>query len=119
MRKHDHITPVLMKLHWLPVKLRIRYKINLLTFKCINGLAPKYLCDLIEEYRPTRSGLRSAGKDLLVEREGRTETYGERPFSVCAPKLWNVLPQSIRSIQSLDAFKMALKTHYFRIAYNV
>jgi hypothetical protein len=118
-RKHDHITPVLMNLHWLPVKLRIRYKINLLTFKCRNALAPSYLCDLIEEYKPTRSGLRSAGKDLLLEIEGRTETYGERPFSVCAPKLWNVLPQSIRSIKTLDAFKTALKTHYFRIAYNM
>ena len=31
-RKHDHITPVLQSLHWLPVKYRIEYKIILLVF---------------------------------------------------------------------------------------
>ena len=33
--KFSHITPALYELHWLPVSLRIDYKILLLTFKCI------------------------------------------------------------------------------------
>ena len=45
--KFSHITPALYELHWLPVSLRIDYKILLLTFKCIYGLAPTYLSDLI------------------------------------------------------------------------
>ena len=45
--KFSHITPALYELHWLPVSLRIDYKILLLTFKCIYGLAPTYLRDLI------------------------------------------------------------------------
>ena len=45
--KFSHITPALYGLHWLPVSLRIDYKILLLTFKCIYGLAPTYLSDLI------------------------------------------------------------------------
>ena len=36
-----HITPVLESLHWLPIKYRIHFKIVLLTFKCIYGLAPQ------------------------------------------------------------------------------
>ncbi|KAF7688167.1 hypothetical protein HF521_014173 [Silurus meridionalis] len=32
-RKYDHITPVLISLHWLPIKSRIDYKILLLTIK--------------------------------------------------------------------------------------
>ena len=32
-RKHDHITPILKQLRWLPVYSRIKYKILLLTFK--------------------------------------------------------------------------------------
>ena len=32
--KFSHITPALYELHWLPVSLRIDYKILLLTFKC-------------------------------------------------------------------------------------
>ena len=31
-RKYDHMTPVLYKLHWLPVKYRIEYKIILMTY---------------------------------------------------------------------------------------
>ena len=34
--KFDHISPVLFKLHWLPVEYRIQYKIGLLTFKAIH-----------------------------------------------------------------------------------
>ena len=32
----DHVTPVLKKLHWLPVASRIEYKIGLLTYKCLH-----------------------------------------------------------------------------------
>ena len=36
-RKFEHITPVLIDLHWLPVKYRIMFKVLLLTFKSLNG----------------------------------------------------------------------------------
>ena len=42
-----HITPLLSKLHWLPVTFRIKFRILLLTFKAIHGLAPSYIKDLI------------------------------------------------------------------------
>ena len=54
-RFSDHITPVLRDLHWLPVKFRIMYKIPLLTYKCLHGLPPEYLSDLIQEYKPVRN----------------------------------------------------------------
>ena len=41
--KSDHITPVLRQLHWLPISQRIAYKILLLTFKALHGLAPQYI----------------------------------------------------------------------------
>ncbi len=40
IKRSAHITPILIKLHWLPVSSRITYKILLLTFKSLNGLAP-------------------------------------------------------------------------------
>mgnify|MGYP001244283639 CR=1 FL=1 len=43
----ESIVPVLKDLHWLPVEQRIQYKILLLTFKAVNGLAPTYLSDLL------------------------------------------------------------------------
>ena len=32
-KRYDHMTPVLVNLHWLPVRYRINFKILLLTFK--------------------------------------------------------------------------------------
>ena len=55
----EHITPVLKKLHWLPVDHRKIFKVLLITFKIICGCAPSYLKDLLEPYVPRRS-LRSA-----------------------------------------------------------
>ena len=43
----SHITPVLQKLHWLPIPFRITYKILLLTFKTYHGFAPSYLSELL------------------------------------------------------------------------
>ncbi|CAH3043696.1 unnamed protein product, partial [Porites lobata] len=45
--KYCHITPLLVDLHWLPVKFRIEFKILLIVFKIFKGLAPSYLSFLI------------------------------------------------------------------------
>ena len=42
-KKFDHITPVLRELHWLPVRERIRFKLAMIVYKCLHGLAPPYL----------------------------------------------------------------------------
>jgi hypothetical protein len=47
-RKFDHITPVMKELHWLPVSQRIIYKILLITYKALNGLAPSYIRDMLQ-----------------------------------------------------------------------
>ena len=39
--------------------------------------------------------------------------FGDRAFEKMAPKLWNNLPQNIRSITDFDKFKSMLKTHLF------
>ena len=46
--KSDHITSVLRQLHWLPISQRIAYKILLLTFKALHGLAIQYIFKLIK-----------------------------------------------------------------------
>ena len=69
--KFSHITPALYELHWQPVSLRIDYKILLLTFKCIYGLAPTYLSDLISIKSNSLYNLRSTGKLLLDLSQGK------------------------------------------------
>ena len=71
----DHITPVLITFHWLPIKYRIIYKKCLLTFKVISGTAPKYLCNLVDIHAPVRS-LRSSHQRLLREKRYNMESAG-------------------------------------------
>uniref|UniRef100_A0A3B3HT18 Reverse transcriptase domain-containing protein n=1 Tax=Oryzias latipes TaxID=8090 RepID=A0A3B3HT18_ORYLA len=116
-RKQEHITPILASLHWLPVRLRIDFKILLFVFKCLHGLAPKYLSDLIQVYNPPRS-LRSTNQTQLVVSKTRRKLRGDRAFSVFGPKIWNELPLYLRQINSLSIFKSALKTYFFTLAFN-
>ena len=116
-----HMTPVLRKLHWLPISKRVMFKILLLTFKAINGLASQYIVDMLTVYSPSRN-LRSTAKGLLLKPPSlkaiKTATYGDRSFSAAAPKLWNKLPPNIRAIKSLECFKSLLKTYLFNLPEN-
>jgi hypothetical protein len=47
----DHITPVLIRLHWLPVEYRSQYKLILHVFKPLPGLVPVYLTELVKPLR--------------------------------------------------------------------
>ncbi|XP_071478654.1 uncharacterized protein [Diadema antillarum] len=62
-RKHQHITPLLSSL-WLPIHLRVQFKILLLVVKSLNGSTPSYISELIKDYAPTRN-LRSTHLNLL------------------------------------------------------
>ena len=115
-RKHDHITPIMFNLHWLPLKQRIIYKLLLLTFKALHGLAPTYITDLITPYKPPRT-LRSSTQHLLKVIPPKSVTYG-RSFAVAAPLLWNKLPLAIRGSITTTQFQKRLKTHLFKTAYN-
>ena len=112
-RKHDHITPLLKQLHWLPVTERIKYKILLLTFKALHHQSPQYINDMITIYKPSRS-LRSSNSLLLKPPYYNLKTYGCRSFSFAAPELWNSLPLSLRSCSSVPEFKSQLKTYLFK-----
>ncbi len=46
-------------LHWIPVNYRILFKVLLLVFDCLQGLAPAYLHSTITLHIPGRSGLRT------------------------------------------------------------
>ena len=43
--RHHHATPLLEKLHWLPISERIKYKVACMCFSAINGSGPAYLSD--------------------------------------------------------------------------
>ncbi len=108
---------VLASLHWLPIKLRVDFKVLLFAYKALHNSAPDYICDLIKPYTASRS-LRSSDQLFLSVPRSRCKTKGDRAFSVVAPKLWNSLPLNIRASPSLDAFKSSLKTYFYSLAFE-
>ena len=116
-KKRDHITPVLCRLHWLPVDVRINFKVLLIVYKAMHGLAPQYIRELLNEYQPTRQ-LRSSCHSMLQIPKTKTVRYGDRAFFAYAPKIWNMLPLYIRQSDTISCFKSRLKTHYFKLKYH-
>ena len=106
----------LKDLHWLPVTQRIKYKVSILTYRALQGLAPPYLGELLHPYQSARD-LRSADDNLLVVPRTKHVTLGDRAFCHAAPVLWNSLPYQLRNARTLELFKSALKTHLFNEAY--
>lgn len=116
-KRMEHITPVLESLHWLPVKFRIQFKVLLLTYKALSGMAPSYLRDELTPYFPSRA-LRSQNAGLLVVPSVSKSTVGGRAFSYQAPVLWNRLPLHVKQAPTVSTFKTRLKSFLFQMAYG-
>jgi len=115
-RRFDHITPVLKSLHWLSYPQRVTYKIRLLVFRSLRGLAPGYLSDFCHSVStvPGRASLHSSAHGQLLVPKIKTKLYGDHSFAVSGPIKWNRLPFSLHDCSiSLSTFKKRLKTHIF------
>ena len=91
LRRVDcHITPLLIKLHWLLIHSRIVFKILLLTFKILHGTALTYLESLISLKPQPCYNLRRSSDTLLLKQPSfiSKATLGDRSFTWAAPKLW-------------------------------
>ncbi len=115
-RKYDHISPVLSTLHWLLIKHRIDFKILLITYKALNGLAPQFLSKLLSHYSPP-CPLRFQNSGHLINLEYEIQ-LGGRSFFYLAAKLWNNLPKTVQEKDTFCQFKSRLKTHHFNLVYT-
>jgi len=82
-------TELRQQLHWLPVRLRITYKLAVITYKTRSAGTPAYLSHLINDYRPACT-LRSSDK-LLLSVHRMPLALSAKAFSVRAPSVWNSL----------------------------
>ena len=105
------------RLHWLPIRSRIDFKLGLLVYKCLHGIAHPYLTEMLvlKSTVPALSRLRSTARgDLLVPRT-KTKTIGPRSFATSGPAIWNSLPDDLRDPSlSLAVFKQRLKSYLFK-----
>ena len=103
-KKFESVTELLSKLHWLPIKQRIYFKILLLVFKFFKNKTPSYI----------NERLHVTNFENFTLKISRTNTqYGDRAFENCAPKLWEALPLNIKNLNTIESFKKHLKHHLF------
>ena len=76
----------------------------------MQGCAPLYLRELLVKQANTRN-LRSNTKNLLQIPHTNLKKFGDRALCVCAPRLWNELPD--KTSDSVQNFKKHLKTLLF------
>ena len=121
MSKTDSATRTCYKLHWLPIRARIEYKILLLVFKCLHNMAPKYLENLltINNREGIARNLHSNDVVTLIVPHVKNKTFVAWSFSVQGPIWWNGLPASLRNQNTLKHFKTGLKTHLFNVYYDL
>ena len=96
-----HIKPLLKELHWLPVPLRIDFKILLITFKAVHFSVPPYLASQLN-FKSTDYNLRHYDSLMLEEHKSDSARMGDRAFAIYAPSLWNKIPYHIRSSSSTN-----------------
>ena len=115
--RQEHISPVLMQLHWLKVPQWIIFKIPTLTFLAIHGKAPTYICELVEQHTLRRE-LRSTSNAIMLKQPRFRRAAGDRAFVTAAPRLWNCLPADIRAITTTSSISKHLKTYLFNEGYK-
>jgi len=88
------------ELHWLPILARVRYKVLLPVAKSQQGVAPKYLYELMSKPLSARSSrpLRSADRCDLLVRWSRTSLSQNRTSALVGPALWNDTSLALRSV---------------------
>ena len=108
-------TALLQNLHWLPIEWRVHFKLATLAYKALHTGQSPYLSKLLQHYEPTRTLRSSFSFQLSVPRHNLE--FGLCAFQMSAPKIWSLLPASIRNSPSLPTFRRHLKTHSFKSAY--
>jgi len=100
----------------LTVRQSYTDKLGVMMYRCLLGLAPRYLADHLTPASDvaSRLRLRSANRHQLIVPRCRLITYGRRAFSNAGPTVWNSSPRELRDPAcGFDSFKQFLKTILF------
>ena len=121
--RFSSITGPLSSLHWLPVRYRIQFKINLLTYKVYKTDYPVYLKDCVQPYSSAYNTRRSEPAQHMLNvpyydyKQHKSFTHLSNSFFYSAPRLWNSLPDTCRCAPSLSAFRSRLKAYLWTKAF--
>ena len=107
--------PLLKQLQWRPVNYRIKFKLSTLTYRDLAIHQPPYLASLLHFSNILRQLRSSTSQQLSIP--GTKLNLDKRAFSVAVPIIWNELPTTLESCESLASFRKNLKTYLFKIAF--
>ena len=93
--------PLLQQLHWLPVSYQINFKLSTLTYCALSTQQPPYLASLLHLSNIPRQ-LRSSISQLIVPKTKLN--LGKHAFSVTAPRVWNKLPITLKTSETIAIF---------------
>ena len=120
LSRRERVTPILIELHWLPIKARIVFKICTLVFQAMKYGKPQYMRNLLKDYTPnTNMSLRHVSESFRLEHQRSRLQMGNRAFEISAPRLWNRLPENVRASKNIEVFKKRLKTFLFSDCFDI
>lgn len=106
------------KLAWKSLLCRSNYFKALLMYKCVNGMAPSYLCNRFNLVSNTHNiNTRRAASGLLALppcKKGHDTEYYKSSLSYSGVHLWNSLNYDVRNSQNVHCFKKTYKLHAFK-----
>jgi len=111
----DHVKSALHELHWLPIPLRIEFKVALLMFLAHTNECPAYISEAVTSVicGPSHRRLRSSDGTNYTTPRTRTK-FGHRTFSLLSCRTF--LPSGTLSLNT-HSFKRRLKTYYFHVIF--
>jgi len=115
----DHARPALKELHWLPVTYRTQYKVALPRFTVHDDrCSPMCLSEYVQPASSNTAHQRvhSASSPDFIYLRTRTK-FGDRTFCVASPTVWDSVPESVRSPETLASFERSHKTYLFNISF--
>ena len=113
--KYSHISPVRKTLHWLPIEHRSIFKTPLLVYKFLHRGYPKYFAPFLKPRHSVYNTHKSQTDGVFLEvphfAPSVHKSYKHFGLSLAydAPKIWNDLPDDVRSATSLLSFRRSSK----------
>ena len=93
------------QLSWMRFDVRVIYRKAILMYKSLHNLAPTYISTKFTYTSDIHQvNLRSLTDSTLYVQKPNLEIY-RKTFAYSGSKIWNTLPESVRSAPSLEAFK--------------
>ena len=111
-------TLLMNSLHWLPLSKRIKFKLYLLIYKCLNDCTPPSFIDTMCRKTTASKGpvTRPAKDKTHLIKPRCNKIIGDKSFAVAGPSIWNSLSGAfVKRLPSLFLRRCSRRTYLIYI----